>query len=107
MSETFKRVQYLVKAGTIRISEHGYDQLVADDIFVHDVIDSVVDGKIVEDYPDFPKGPCVLVLQRDRCGKPIHIVWGIPKGYTEPAVVVTGYRPDPDQWHNDYLRRRT
>ena len=36
----------------------------------------------------------------------IHVVWGIPKGKTEPAVLITAYRPDPDLWENDFLRRK-
>ena len=76
-------------------------------ILHRDVIERVDDGLVVEDYPDYPKGPCVLVLQSDRNGNPLHILWGIPKGHSEPAVIVTAYRPDPAQWQNGFMKRRT
>ena len=107
MSDTFERVKRLVAGRSVRISEHGYDELVADDIRSRDIIERIDDGRVVEDYPDYPKGACVLVLQRDRNENPIHVLWGIPKGHSEPAVVVTAYRPDPDLWQEGFMRRRT
>lgn len=69
--------------------------------------ESVREGTVIEDYPTYPKGACVLVLQRDHTGKPIHVLWGIPGQATSPAVVVTAYRPDPNRWTDDFLRRKS
>jgi hypothetical protein len=73
---------------------------------VRDILDGVSAATVVEDYPTFGKGPAVLVLESDAQGKPVHVVWGIPKGHTSPAVLVTAYRPDPGTWSADFLRRR-
>ena len=105
MSKTLEEIHKLIKRGEVLISAHGYDELAQDDIPVRDVLASAVDGVIVEDYPDFVKGPCVLVLQKDSQGKPLHVVWGIPKNASTPAVLVTAYRPDPKRWSSDFTRR--
>lgn len=57
-----------------RLSDHGYDELAADGIFARDALANVSEGIVVEDYPDYAKGACVLVLQKDRRGEPMHVV---------------------------------
>jgi hypothetical protein len=103
---TIDAVRQLIAAGDVRISEHGYDELSEDDIFVRDLIDGIIDARVIEDYPTFAKGPAVLVLQFDRDRRPVHVVWGIPKGFTSPAVLVTAYRPDPARWDQTFTQRQ-
>lgn len=107
MSLTLERVRDLVARREVRISDHGYDELADDQISVRDIVAGVDNAVMVEDYPGYPKGPCVLVLQKDSQGRPVHVVWGIPKNSTTPAVLVTAYRPDANRWTDDYRRRRT
>jgi hypothetical protein len=106
MSRTLEQVLTLIARREVRVSDHGYDELAADGILVREVLDGVEAAQAIEDYPDYPKGPSVLVLQRDGSGAPIHILWRIPKGKTSPADLVTGYRPSPERWADGYRRRR-
>ena len=106
MSEIFERIRDLVKKGSVRISEHGYDELSVDGLTARELVNGVATGEMLENYPDFRKGPCCLVLQYDSDGSPIHAVWGVPKGYDSPAVLVTAYRPNAEKWTSDFRRRR-
>jgi hypothetical protein len=102
----FEQILQLIERGEVRISDHGYEELVAHDLFVREIIRSIKESVLIEEYTDYPKGPCILVLQKDSTEKAIHVVWGIPKGRNSPAVLVTAYRPDPSRWERDYLMRK-
>ncbi len=96
----------LIQLGQVVISDHGYDELAADGLMVSDIVSTINDSRMIEQYSDYTKGPCILVLQKDRNGKPVHAVWRIPKGKTSPAVLVTAYRPEPKRWEKDFIRRK-
>jgi hypothetical protein len=52
MSQTFQRIRELVANGDVKISARGYDELAADGILVREILASVEDAVVVEDYPD-------------------------------------------------------
>lgn len=106
MTAFLDRVRELVRDGEVRISEHGYDELADDGLSARELLAGLADATVVEEYPNYPKGPCVLLLHEDSSGKPVHAVWGIPRGHDSPVVLVTAYRPDPARWYDDFTTRR-
>jgi len=106
VSDVFDKIKALVVAGSVRISDHGYEELVADGLTAREIVEGVEAAEVVEEYPDYPKGPCVLLLQRTPDGRAVHSVWGIPAGHSGPAVLVTAYLPDLEQWEMGFKRRR-
>ncbi len=105
MSDLVDRMQELVAEGEVRISEHGYDELAEDGITAREAITGIFESAVVEEHPNYPKGPSLLLLQKTRDGAPIHVVWGVPKGNDKPAVLTTAYKPDPKRWDDDFMRR--
>jgi hypothetical protein len=76
MSHIFENILALIDKGEVKISNHGYDEPAEDGLLAKEIIAGVKTGKVIEDYPEYPKGPCVLVLQKDGAGMPVHAVWG-------------------------------
>lgn len=70
MSKTFERILKLIRQGSVVISGLGYEEVSEDDIIVEDILDSALGGIVIEDYPEYSKGPCVLVLQRGNRADP-------------------------------------
>ena len=67
MCSTLDRIRQLVAEGSVRISDHGYDELAADGLLAGEVLAGVENARLVEDYPQYGKGP-------------FHAVSGHPQG---------------------------
>ena len=105
-AQTIDRVRAHIDAGRVRVSEHGRQELPDDNISLLSIIEGIASAVIVEDYPDYAKGPCVLCLQRDEAGEPIHVLWGLAANAPDVATLITAYRPDPKRWMEDWITRR-
>lgn len=77
-----------------RFSERG--------IKIRDIVNTINDGEIIEDYPeDYPFPSCLILGKSDN--KIIHIVASINDGM---IYLITAYIPDPDKWEVDWKTRK-
>jgi len=66
---------------------------------------ALLNGEIIERYPDAQSYPSCLVLGWLSSGDPLHIVCS--RGDVEPALrIVTVYEPEDALWESDYRTRR-
>jgi hypothetical protein len=61
----------------------------------------VMEGELIEDYPDDVRGHSCLLLGAPR-GRPIHVVCSPRSDY---LAIITAYVPEPRQWSPDFRRR--
>ena len=77
-----------------RASERGIDPL--------DARDALMNGVIIEDYLDDPRGHSCLVCGKTEKGKFVHIVCGC---LYDILWIITVYEPDPKEWLDPLHRR--
>lgn len=86
------------------ISRHAKEEAENDDLPLEDIIFSVMNGKIIENYPDDFPFPSCLVFGTNQNQEPIHSVWAYNKN-TGFAVLITVYRPDFNMWIEWRIRK--
>lgn len=86
-----------IRHDRVRITDHADGEAQADHLSFNEVFISVVQGEIIEEYPDDKPFPSCLVYGETFSRDPIHSVWA----YNEQngwVVLITVYRPDPSRW---------
>ena len=72
-------------------------------ISTSDVRKVLMEGEIIEDYPDDARGHSCLILGFGEGERPLHVVCSPKDDY---LVIITAYVPYPDQWDDEYRSRR-
>ncbi len=68
-----------------------------------DLFNVILNGEIIEQYPNDYPFPSCLILGNSINGAPLHIVCGLGKN---KVWVVTVYIPDFDEWEMDLKTRK-
>lgn len=96
--------QLIFKSG-YRATIHAVYEMDEDDLTISDILASMHNCELLEDYPQSELFPSCLILGFNTYGKPIHMVWGHDKG-DEEVILITVYRPDPELWVKYKERRK-
>lgn len=63
----------------------------------------MLNGEIIEDYPEDVRGHSCLILGPGESGRQIHVVCAPKTGY---LAIITAYLPEADEWDSDLKTRR-
>lgn len=96
-------IRDLARQRLLIFTEHAIRQMIKRQITDDEVCDAILGGEIIENYPDDKYSPSCLLFGKTRAGRPLHVQCSAP-----PRVrVVTVYQPDPAEWIDNRLRRRS
>ncbi len=90
-----------IKKGEEYFSRHGEEERQKDNLSIAEVRESLLNGRILENYADTGRGESCLVVGFTNSGKPVHVVCGERK---EKVVIITVYIPSPPKFKNPYER---
>lgn len=72
-------------------------------ISVDEVRYVIENGEIIQDYPKDEWGHSYLLAGKGEDGRPIHVVCTPKEDY---LAIITTYLPSPEQWTDNFRKRR-
>lgn len=87
----------------IRITLHAAKRLEQRGIFLKDVISCIMNGEIIEQYPDDYPYPSCLIFGWNIDGKILHVVIG---HHESELFLITAYFPNTEKWESDFKTRK-
>jgi hypothetical protein len=96
-------IKELCRNKKIRWTNHIFVRLVQRGISMNDVTTAIINGEIIENYPDDYPYPSCLILGLTVNNKPLHVVCGT-NGIE--LWLITAYYPNADMWSSDFKTRK-
>ncbi|MDR4496843.1 MAG: DUF4258 domain-containing protein [Candidatus Scalindua sp.] len=101
--ETLEVIKSHVKDGKYRFTIHALERRIERNISKKEIEDAIINGEIIEEYPQDKYLPSCLIMGYTREKRPLHI-----QITCDPVWVITCYDPSekPDEWSSDFKHRR-
>ena len=100
---TIEQIRGSCNNGKIEVTGHMLQCLAQRHISFAEVKEVIMNGEIIEDYPDDFPYPSCLVFGYTVKRRVIHTVVGIGDS---KLWLITAYEPDPEQWSEDFRVRK-
>ncbi len=95
-------IKELVERGNYQLRRHALERASLRGINPLEIKEALLNGEIIEEYPEDRRGQSCLVYGKSQTGRNIHVVCG--RAY-EILWIITVYEPDPTEWLNPKTRR--
>lgn len=84
-----------------RVSDHAVKRMIQKSIERLEVVEAILGGQIIEEYPQDKHSPSCLIYGKTKGGRDLHVQVSLPP----KVVVITTYPPDPREWIGCRKRR--
>ncbi len=91
-----------ITSGRWVLSAHAREQAGKRRIGDEELVQTLANGEILEDYPDDPRGASALVLGHTHDGRSLHVVCAFDPSGT--LLVITVYEPERPWWLDERTR---
>lgn len=87
---------------TYTLTLHASDRAARRAIRSHEIEEAVLNGEIIEDYPEDKYGPSCLLLGHIEKNRPLRV----QVSYPPEVKVITVHEPSSGEWEDDLKTRR-
>lgn len=94
MAMSLVEIQSRIQEEAYRVSDHAIKRMIQKSIEQDEVVESIMSGEIIEEYPQDKYSPSCLIYGKTRAGRELHVQVSLPP----KVVVITTYPPNPDEW---------
>lgn len=103
MDVTLTRIQKQATVQAMRVTQHAQVEMDAEEITLDEVLATISDGQILENYPEHRRGQCCLLYGRTPKGHDLHVVCTTAQPI---LIIITVYEPVPPKWVSPIQRRQ-
>ncbi|MEA2083536.1 MAG: DUF4258 domain-containing protein [Thermodesulfobacteriota bacterium] len=90
-----------VEERNVRFTLHAQQEMTNDQVSSIELLAMFKNCIVLENYPDYKRGPCCLVGGNGKGGRHLHAVCttSLPE-----LIIITVYEPTPPKWETPFLR---